>query len=583
MHCRNCGNKLKASSRFCSKCGARSAGAGEKAALSHAEKRRNRKRMPLLAVLAACILAAVVSKYYIDTKKEPVKFEDFLVERCVREALDKSWDEDILENEAASIKELTIDWKKGMTVGLDLIKYHGRYVGYVNLADLQYLTGLKSLRLDFPPAGNDIFENIDAVTNCKDLEQLAMPLALDGYDHDSGYLGRGYRYWSDIFSKLPRLDKVDFGVTLPADIQEQMSSSTGRQIAFVQGKDFQEYVAEVSTNGHALWVAEESSNDNERTVITPTELSPDVEDAVIYVHKGEVFDCQNLAPCTQLKTLIVYGDNSLKGEPVQVANMNLLAKLPYLSSVSFVGADINLADFKGIPGLRELYLSMCSIQNISELQNFASLCELYMSCNQHRAAEYASALSEAWKSLPDLHYFYGCWNMVADEAEAYADEAYGNIKEAENLQTLVLSEMPGGINLDGPVLKTLFLYPVRTGALDLRKLRFNKSLENFFAYIGEPDKYFPEFINTHPNLITAVTAIAGWSDGGDNDAANAAYYNDVINAAIQNENISWLEIANMGYTGLSYKAAEAVEWGKLDERKIYNRYLYLNPLRSKGD
>lgn len=560
MFCGNCGNKLKDSSKFCDKCGAPVAGLEKNGISSPAEKQRNKKNLPLLlAALAVCILAATVVKYHIDTNSVPVKFEDFLVERCVREALDKSWDEEVFENEAASIKELTISWEKDMTVGLDMIKISGAYIGYVNLADLQYLTGLESLRLDFYHVGNEVLENMQAVTNCKKLEKLTMPLLLEGYNVSNGYLGKGYRYLSDIFSKLPLLEEVDFGVTIPASLQELLSSSAGREIVFKEGEDFKEYVIGTSLAGrYAVRLVEEDAYDSERRVIVPTELSSDVEDAVIYVGEGEIFDCQNLASCTELKTLVIW-NNDRFGERVQIKNMGLLAKLPYLSSISFVGADINLGDLKGVSSLRELYLSACNIQNTSELQKLTSLRELYI-VGGTGAEGVAGALPEAWKKLSDLCYFYGAY--------INADEAYRTIKDAKKLQTLVLldplSECLNALgDADESVLKTLFLMPYEDITVDLRNIGFNQSLENFF--INRDESYFQEFIHTHPNLTTVV--VGEWRDEENTEIdATVAYYNEVIDAAVQNENISRLDVISY-YTPLP----EACRWDKLYKRKIYNK------------
>lgn len=111
------------------------------------------------------------------SSKKVVEFEDFLVERCVREALGKDWDEEITKKELASIEELAISYQQDMTLGPTLHSVGGaKYCGYVNLEDLKYLTGLEVLRIDFcSQYGNTVFENMDAIAHCRKLKSLTMP------------------------------------------------------------------------------------------------------------------------------------------------------------------------------------------------------------------------------------------------------------------------------------------------------------------------------------------------------------------------------------------------------------------------
>lgn len=126
-----------------------------------------------------------------------VEFEDFLVERCVREALGKGWDEDVTEEELSSMRKLTLSWEKDITFGFDFVRFNKACSGYVNLADLKYLTGLEELQLDFYPKST-VLENMDVIVNCGKLRSLSMPLLLRGYNYANGYTGKGYRYLKDI-------------------------------------------------------------------------------------------------------------------------------------------------------------------------------------------------------------------------------------------------------------------------------------------------------------------------------------------------------------------------------------------------
>ena len=114
-----------------------------------------------------------------------------------------------------------------------------------------------------------------------------------------------------------------------------------------------------------------------------------------------------------------------------MVNLDSLAQLPCLSSVSFLCASIDMEDLKEISCLKELYLTFCNIRNVSKLQTLTSLCELSIISNGITEEDSVDALSGIWESL---HYFHGYLPGMKPED---MDRAFGNINSAKKFETLV--------------------------------------------------------------------------------------------------------------------------------------------------
>lgn len=487
-----------------------------------------------------------------------VEFEDFLVERCIREALGKSWDEDVTEKELSTLKELTISWKKDVTLGLNVIDFHHEYIGYVNLADLKYLKGLEDLKLDFVGQFT-AFENMDAIADCRQLKSLTMPLPLQEYSVSSGYIGKGYSYLRDIFSQLPKLETVDFGVSVPESLQELLQPvESERKIIFAESDN--SFINEMyyPMHTHIQLIEEEedilvlSSDELMQEELEEDEyekykgVAESVEDVFIYVNAGEVFDCETLTDFRNIKTLVICDrSSSIKGSEPQMMHLEALSALPNLCSLSLYHVQV---DFEGceFPNLRELYLTSCEVKESFGLLKLPRLRELSLIYNNRNEGGIYVPGSDIWTNMPNLHYFQG--SVFSEDSEGLTD-ILAEMKETAKLETLVLefigldekelvSDMLAQITED-MVLKTLFLDSNKCN-IDLEQIKCNDSLENF-ACTSEAG-HLAEFISTHPNLsavaVSSFSEMSEWSDADD----GVAYYNNVIKAAVKNSNLSMLAV-----------------------------------------
>lgn len=527
MICEHCGSELKGDGKFCSKCGAPVKKAENGAVRMKKGNRRN-KAVIIAALAAVCVLAAAMAFLLRNMAggSRKIEFQDFLVERCVREQLGKEWNEDITAEELSSIKDLTVTWEKDMTACLDMITLQCTYNGYVNLADLNHLTGLESLTLDFPRRGSSFytaFENLDAIAACQNLKSLSMPLPLEGFNYNNGYMGQGYQWLADILAGLPALEDVDFGMTVPAQLQELLAPD--REIDFAEG----------GKNNPAFVDYLHSSSSNVSVQMYRTEeITPDTEDVVICLNAGEIFDCENLTDSLKLKTLVITGHSPIT-EPAQLLHLEALGELPCLSAVSLSCVKADLSGMEEFPALRELYLSYCDIEGASCLQQCSRLREL--SIVDRDESFRASSLSAIWESMPELSYFYG---LVLNWEKKDVNKLLKNLENAENLRTLVLG-VPGDCAAalkisEGPALKNLFFFASQNAneGINLKNIEFPDSLENF--YCDFKSDRLAEFIKAHPNLVSVQVRAQESFD----ETHMTAYYNDAIEAAMESENLSLL-------------------------------------------
>lgn len=494
-----------------------------------------------------------------DVPVHKVKFEDFLVERCVREALGKGWDEDVTEEELSSMRKLTLSWEKDITLGLDFASYNRAYGGYVNLADLKYLTGLEELQLDFYPK-SILLENMDAIANCRQLRSLSMPLQLRGYNYSNGYMGKGYHYLKDIFAQLPALEMVDFGVTVPGQLQELLQpDEPERKIVFAENEESIYDWMMIWDDGHKWPANENVIAEKGVAVISLDDLmhaaemkegaerdeyeedALQLEDLIVLVGK-ETFDCEMLADFRNIKTLTIVGMSSVLKPPAsQVIHLEALAELPYLGALSLYNLETDLAGLAEFPSLRELYLTFCSSKETFGLQRLPLLRELSIIGISDEKRIHVS-WPKLWENMPELRYFNGYFVGVDSGS---IPNIFTDGKGMVKLETLVLgctgeeafmndilAQMPEEL-----ALKTLFLYMGSTqGTIDLAQVKCS-SLENFFC--NSRAGHLAEFINTHPSL--AAVTVREVPETPDEESL-AAYYNDIIKAAVKKPDLSMLDI-----------------------------------------
>ena len=530
----------------------------------------------------------------VNSDSRNVEFEDFLVERCIREALGKSLDEDVTEEELSSLRELTISWEKDITLGLDMVLANCSYTGYVNLADLKYLTGLEVLRLDFY-SQQDVFENMDAIANCRQLKSLAMPLPLLGYNsHVSGYMGKGYSYLRDIFAQLPVLEIVDFGVTIPEQLQELLQPDRSeRKIVFAESEKSLADMVQGTVHNYMEMIEEAedililSSEELMQTELTDDEYekykgaAQNAEDVFIYLDSGEVFDCEILKDFRNIKTLVICDHGaSVRSPESQVIHLEALSKLPDLCSLSLYHVQVDFEGCAELSNLRELYLTLCESKGSFVLPKLPLVRELSFIENNSSESGMYVPWSDIWVNMPELHYFHGSFLSVKNES---LPEIFANIPDAVKIETLVLDcrgwgeeDFMGDILpqiTEDLALKTLF-FSITDGQIDLNQVKCNGSLQNF-AYTSrvEPE-HLVEFIITHPNLSAVTVRSSSYSEIPDEDVL-AAYYNDVIEAAVRNPSLSMLDVFNVMELKMGTAWVRSLDMMSLYEAGIYDNSLQL--------
>lgn len=527
-----------------------------------------------------------------------VEFEDFLVERCVREALGKKWDEKVTEKELASLKELTISWKKDIALGYNAVNNGFDYTGYVDLADLKYLTGLEDLNLDLFVQFITL-ENMDAIAGCKQLKSLTMQLPLRERSELFGYIGKGYSYLRDIFAELPELESVDFGVSVPEPLQDLLQpEGSERRIVFAESENsFQVAMMSMGAGAGVKAPRTQILEDEDILVLSSDDLkssepvkdvyekqnrtAESVEDVFVYMDSGDVFDCETLADLRNLKTLVICSKGSwINGTESRVIHLEALSELPDLCVLSLFNVQV---DFEGceFSNLRELYLFACEAEESFGLLKLPSLRELSLVANNRSEGGICVPEWDVWSNMPELRYLNGYFS--SDECEYLAD-VFEEMKGKTKLETLVLScgitnekftNILSDITEDLE-LKTLYVNTTDGRPMDLRRIECNDSLENF-ACISAAE-HLTEFVNMHPNLTTVVVtnSIAAF-ERTDKDAMTAltAYLNEAIEAAVQAPNLTMLSLFALmsDYANANAALIQGTDLMSLYEAGIYDGWI----------
>lgn len=139
------------------------------------------------------------------------------MERCVREELGKSATAAITKKDCENLKKLTIDSRKDIGLNYNEIFHRLEYQNYVDLSDMQYLTGLKGLRI-LPYVSDveycDNYVGLSAISSCKKLTKLAILT-----DKEIVEEKWGYKYLADLVKELPDLKTLEFGFEVPERYQ----------------------------------------------------------------------------------------------------------------------------------------------------------------------------------------------------------------------------------------------------------------------------------------------------------------------------------------------------------------------------
>ncbi len=461
-------------------------------------RKKKMKNKLLLAAFAVLSAGAVLTGCGSGNK---VEFQDPLVERCVRIELGKDADDVLTAKECASLKKLTID------CDLELTYINNWYTmtstdcaSYVDLCDMEYLTGLEELVID-NDVSRDMLVNLDALKKCTKLERLTMrynPME----HHYYGTLPMGYKYLAQILQKMPKLSYLNLGYAV-AEEHRQWLAGDNASLEFEMDHPQTAYYDRIANSGlvgmsatrlvetddvteyGAYWtydfVGDEVRKEPYVLRVTSQEdldkiledLSKDTEDIHI-LYKGDQkegsLDLEGIAEFAKLKTFSLYNPvtATLRTEDyvIEVENLGALADCKELYSVSLSGVQGSVADLGAVTGIRELGLSKCVVENPDFLEKLSELRELVVVYNKcEKMQEYLLENGSSFETLKYLRFEDGKGGMVSD---------YKGIEKYPNLESLSIAYTCGVTDVKYlakcPKLSYLFFGTQET-SLDIKELK----------------------------------------------------------------------------------------------------------------
>ena len=369
---------------------------------------------------------------------EGVEFQDALMERCVREALNKGVGENITAEECAALTSLKIDCSKDYSINYYAQRYH--LVSYVDLSDLKYLTGLKELEIN-NNRPNDVIANLEAITHCTNLEKLSMRVQL-GSDSPLTSWGwcYGYKYLGSIVEKLPNLKTINLNKDIPTAVQSWIrGSNTQLTIGNAGDYPYEDTFTEKGTlsesEKHGVYYYEKLS-----------EIPKDIEDLILVCQNVESLDFNELKDFGNLKTLSVFRpcniyDNENKTE---IKNVEALSKLKGLYSLTLNGCKGDFTGLGKLSNLKELGIMQSVVEDTSFLKKMENLRELWYYTNLSTDLE--DHLSAAAEKLTKLKFIYipdelGDYSWLSKisslEAIRFAETPYTQVRESGYSKNLI--------------------------------------------------------------------------------------------------------------------------------------------------
>lgn len=464
-------------------------------------------------------------------KKGVMEFEDFTVERSVRETLGKSWDENITYQEVASIKKLVINSLYDPSIyGTTERMYHK---GYIDLIDLEEFINLEELILN-TYVTDEYIANLETIANCKKLKRLSVPCSLYG-DNSDGLIYAGYKYWADIIAELPELEYLDLGMYVDEHMKKAMLAKTdNKDIEFYQGEVFEEEDGEVS--GYQKYYAIKSKSPyrisatkdynaawdytfygyarmyrnwymidgrGDFPVIYGTKeeveeqlnkLSEDTEDIIIALTDNN-FDFSVLGRFENLVTLTVVGTVEAEkyfNENTQLfeygniiytecSNLDTLLSLEHLQVLSLNSMCGDFSTVTKCKKLREVILYGCypeSLDFISELNQVKEL-SLYLipeyDNDVEENAKYLEKLGEEVCTLNNVKMYRELHAIKASEDDNSAPDYYANISNMSSLETLYLRDCECQIEsiLKSSTIRNLIIQDFELSKQNVDKISFD--------------------------------------------------------------------------------------------------------------
>ena len=311
-------------------------------------------------------------------KNQNVKFQDPLVERCVRDELEKSVDDPISARELANVDKLTIDCTKGMGLVYDHLSLRYDRGSYVNLADLKNLTGLTTLEINNDPKYDQLV-NVDAIANCKNLECIRLDYgsATKWYNCEwectEKELGR-------IVDGLPFLKEFSANHWIPEELRDWIRGSNEE--------------LEINCSWEADYPLRLVNPYDDRCIfytVSDLDNAPkDMEDLFLLCKGGETVDATELRQFENLRTLTIYSssvkfdseENPIPEEGMcKIKNLDALKDLKAFYGLNVCGATGDFGGIGELTQLKELTIVMSKVNDASFVERLGDLRELTFMIN----------------------------------------------------------------------------------------------------------------------------------------------------------------------------------------------------------
>jgi len=584
MFCSNCGKEIADTTRFCPYCGYQHAGAAPSTQASVVAapdsqpvqatpaKKRSKKWLWGVFAAAAVVIIAVVCVGFLFSDSE-ITFQDPLVERCVRLTLDKGADEPITKKECAAIEELLIDCDLDISGTLNLVTASWDAANYIDLCDLQYLTGLKELVID-NHVSRDMLVNLDAMSHCRKLEKLTMQYNPSENYHD-GALPMGYKYLAEIIAQLPELEELDLGYMV-AEEHQQLLMGDNTKLEIVNDSDPFMVLQNTSTfypadmnsylNGWSYAYNEDSTHsrtlhvrigDQDELEEFLDTLPRKTEDICIY-YSGESLDLEPVSDFKHLKTLTIvcpfrvysYGDTRLK-------NLDALAANKDLFSLNLCGVNGDFEEIGSLTQLKELSLSFCLFEDTDFLKSLTNLRELSFTINDYcDLLDYIKDNGDRHEALSFLRIYTLNDTMT-----------YKGLAALPNLETLSLYSDISTMKYIAQCskLKHFSFETAGKDRLDLSDLTQLDALE--YLYINQMNRPEPlegvEEILALPNMTSLTLPTVAFTEENEYKVMNSW-----IDAAVKNASVSYLMMNRRLFHDMTLNGQDIHEM--LDINKLYD-------------
>lgn len=607
MFCSQCGRENKEEAKFCAGCGTALKNGVNTYKTSKISLKKGKSIKIIISFLTLIIV--VVTAVYI-SNITVVVFEDPLIERCVRKTLGKGENDNISKKECKDIKSLVINCELDTSFSMNDVFSQPIVSNYVDLKDLQFLTGLEELYID-NKCNEDYLANFDTIAKCKKLRKLSVQYnpAIVFYN---GEIGKGYKYIAEVVKQLPKLEFLDLGHFVISKYKDVISAQNkdleiydGYDSSYLKEenkwlvndeirnqfitKSVDEYVKNwtYKYNGHEPIKNSNYDGKNKACLEVATimeleqiieQLAIDTEDIYISIAlDGEIkeIDLGFFDKFNNLKTLSVWGVGCIGTvfeeetgfseikfkEGTKITGIETLHKHEELFSINFYGCSADFSELDNVKNLKEISIIACYIENPDFLGKVKELRELTLIANKCESLE--NYLEKNYKQFEKLkflktatkNWFYGIEKcpeletLIVTDFDTVHVETLENIAKCRTLKGIVINN-GGDWNNQIDVLPLVNLTELET------------------LFIREGDVINMDSLFELSNLHTIVT---GFFVDDNGDGSYVEELNRLYEMAVKNKKISFF---NPVSSKTIYERIWRDEFQKIEFSRLYDADIY---------